>query len=73
VGLLAKLAIAVLERTNPKLTRWARNVKALDWAEKYIFYNEDKVIGALDDERKSHMEREIRKLKWYRKQFFKNN
>lgn len=78
LSVIGNLAIKVLERTDPKLVRWAKNIKALNWSEKYIFLSEDifQMIGTMDPKNKlakKKLKSKIRKLKWLKKQFFANN
>ena len=77
IGPVAKALLKVLELVDPKTRDWVRRRKALEWGEKYILKNR-KLLRLAQKENPTkkdfkEIERIIRKLEWYEKQFHLND
>lgn len=74
---LAQALLKVLELIDPKTRDWVRKRKALEFAEKYIFANEEaRVLNRKAELTKKEMRKLAdlnKKLRYYRKWFFDYN
>lgn len=74
---LAQILLIIAQRFDPKVQEIIRRRRALTWAEKYIFANEELRMVLCGDKLTKKLKRRKAKLermlKYYRKWFFQNS